>query len=567
MSGTGSGSSAGGGGAGSGGADFRALLKIYALWRRQAFWLALGLAVTLAAMAAGLWLLTQSGRTVALSLVAGVVAAPLLLRLLGLARTGLRYLERLLTHEATFRALADLRVWFFRGLARHSAGGLGFRRAGDVLARLVNDVEALDGLYLRISVPAALGLALLAALPFLLAPSGWLADGLITLAFAAAAVGLPLAAARDAGRGADRLAKTGAGLRVAVLDLLGGLREVRAFGAEDRMLELVRRRQAANQAAEAHLAARGARAQALAFLLGQAALLLALLAAALGGRHDPVVATTTIFLVIGAFEAVLLLPRAAALAGHAAASAERVLAVASGPDLVPVPANPIALPAATALRFEQVTFGWRGERAPVFQGLNLDVPSGARIAVLGPSGAGKSSLAALAMQVARPQAGRVLLGGADTALMRPEAVRSRFSWLSQATHLFHDTVRANLLLACPDADDARLWQALDAARIGDVVRALPDQLEAWLGENGASLSGGQARRLALARALLSPAPILILDEPCAGLDADTEREFLTTLNEVASGRSVLLIAHRLVGVEKLDRVYRLSGGHAMAAAA
>ena len=138
--------------------------------------------------------------------------------------------------------------------------------------------------------------------------------------------------------------------------------------------------------------------------------------------------------------------------------------------------------------------------------------------------------------------------------------------MNQATHLFDDTIRDNLRLARPEADDAALWAALDAARIGDVARALPLGLDTWVGEGGARFSGGQGRRLALARALLSPMPILILDEPCAGLDAETERAFLSTLNEAAGGRTVILIAHRLVGVEKLDRIYRLSGGKAVAAA-
>jgi ATP-binding cassette, subfamily C, bacterial CydC len=146
-------------------------------------------------------------------------------------------------------------------------------------------------------------------------------------------------------------------------------------------------------------------------------------------------------------------------------------------------------------------------------------------------------------------------------------VRARIGWLGQATHLFDDTIRANLRLGRPEADDAALWVALDAARIGDVVRALPDGLDSWVGEGGARFSGGQGRRLALARVLLSQAPVLILDEPCSGLDAETERAFLTTLNEVAGGRTVLLIAHRLTGVEQLDRIWRLSGGHAVAAAA
>jgi ATP-binding cassette subfamily C protein CydC len=188
------------------------------------------------------------------------------------------------------------------------------------------------------------------------------------------------------------------------------------------------------------------------------------------------------------------------------------------------------------------------------------------VGVLGPSGSGKSTIAALLLKVAAPQSGAILLGRTTISTLTAAAVRARVGWLSQTTHLFDDTIRANLRLARPNADDAALWAALDAARIGDVVRALPDGLDTWVGEGGARFSGGQGRRLALARALMSPAPILILDEPCAGLDADTERAFLATLNEVAEGRTVILIAHRLIGVEKLDRIYRLSGGRAVAAA-
>ena len=226
-----------------------------------------------------------------------------------------------------------------------------------------------------------------------------------------------------------------------------------------------------------------------------------------------------------------------------------------------------AVPTGFALRFESVHFRWREDRPPVFDGLTLEVPQGARVALLGPSGAGKSSLAALALKVDAPQQGRVLLGGVDIATLAAADVHRRIGWLAQATHLFDDSIRGNLTLARPDADDAALWGALDAARIGETVRALPDRLDTWVGEGGARFSGGQGRRLALARALLSPAPILILDEPCAGLDAETERAFLSTLNEVADGRSVLLITHRLTGVERLDRIWRLSGGKALAAAA
>ena len=146
-------------------------------------------------------------------------------------------------------------------------------------------------------------------------------------------------------------------------------------------------------------------------------------------------------------------------------------------------------------------------------------------------------------------------------------MRAQVAYLGQTTHLFNDTVRANLLLGRPGATDADLWDALDRAAVADVVRALPGGLNTWLGEGGAGLSGGQARRIALARTLLSPAPILLLDEPAAGLDAATERAFLLTLNEAAAERTVVLIAHRLTGVERLDRIWRLSGGRAVAAAA
>ena len=269
---------------------------------------------------------------------------------------------------------------------------------------------------------------------------------------------------------------------------------------------------------------------------------------------------------LAAFEAVGGLSRAGALAGHASAAAYRVLEAADAPIPVPDPADPAAMPASTALRFEAVEFRWQPDRPPVFDGLSLDIPQGARVALLGPSGAGKSTLAALALKVVAPRSGQIRLGGVDIATLPAALVRARIGWLGQTTHLFDDTIAANLLLARPDADETALWAALDAARIGDLVRTLPERLDTWVGEGGTRFSGGEGRRLALARALLSTAPILILDEPCAGLDAEAERSFLQTLNETAADRTVILITHRLIGIEQLDRIFRLSGGKAVAAA-
>ena len=536
--------------------------RILALWRGRASWLLAGMLVSLIALGAGVGLMLLAGRSIALAVGAGLLAAPLLLRWLGALRVVGRYLERLTTHEATFRALADLRVWFFRGLAGSAAGGLGFRRAGDVLARLVGDVEALDGLYLRILVPLAGAVLLAPALVVLL----WGLGAAIALAvgalFLLAAFALPAMAAAGAAAAGARLTEAAAGLRIAALDAFTGLREVRAFAAEGRMLAAVQAREAGLLAAQHELSRRTAVAGAMALLAAQAAVLVALL----GAAHHPVLAVGAVFLVVAVFEAAGGLPRAGALAGHATAAARRVLDAAEAAPAVAEPTVPLPLPADTTLRFEGVHFRWRPDHPPVFDGLSLEIPPASRVALLGPSGAGKSTLAALALKLAAAQQGRVLLGGTDLTRLPAAAVRARIGWLGQSTHLFDDTIRANLCLARPDADAAALWDALEAAQIAATVRALPDQLDSWVGEGGARFSGGQGRRLALARALLSPAPILILDEPCAGLDAETERAFFTTLNATAAGRTIVLIAHRLTGVERLDRIWRLSAGHAVAAA-
>ena len=540
--------------------DLTAILR---LWRNRTGWMAAGIALSLAALVFGLMMMALAGRLTAAAVVAGVLATPILLRVSGVLRVVLRYLERVITHEATFRSLADLRVWFFAGVAARAAGGLGYRRSGDVLTRVVNDVESLDGLYSRILVPLAGALLILPVLVIVLGMRNGVLAVVVAVLFIIAAFLLPWMAARGTAAAGDRLAAALSGLRVSVLDALTGLREVRVFGAEGRMLAAMQAREATLLAAQRDVARQARLAQAGAFLCAQAAILAVLLAAG----APPAAAVAAAFLTIAGFEAVGGLPRAGALAGYAAAGARRVREAATGPITAPDPATLTALPRDTTLRFEGVGFRWQPDRPLVLDGLTMEVPPGSRVAVLGPSGSGKSTLAALALRLVQPEAGQVLLGGVDIATLKASELRSRIALLSQETHLFDDSIRANLLLARPDADEKALWAALDAAQLGDVVRGLPDKLETWLGEGGFRFSGGQARRLALARVMLSPALIVILDEPCAGLDIETETAFLTTLNELGRGRTFILIAHRLLGVERLDRIWRISGGHAVAATA
>jgi len=537
------------------------LVRILRTYRPHAAYLAGGLALSLAALAAGLGLVTLSGAAVA-----AVLTAPIWLTCAGPARVVLRYLERLVTHGATFRALADVRVWFFRGLARSSAGGMGFRRSGDLLSSLVADVEALDGLYLRILLPMAGALLVIPAAALAGVRLHFMLGAAIAVLFALAAFVMPLRAARAARDAGDTLVRATAGVRIAALDALTGLREVRAYGAEGPVQARVAGAEAALLGAQAELAASAARANAAAFLCGQAALLAILLTAALSHPPAPLL-VTAVFMAVAGFEVLGGLPRAGVALGVASAAARRVVATATAGPAYADPERPRPIPSGKVLRFRGVHFRWSAASPPVFSGLNLDIPAGTRIAVLGPSGSGKSTLAALALRLAAPQSGDILLGDTDIAELHGCSVQRRIAYLSQATHLFDDTIRNNLLLGRPDASEPELWDALDRAALGDTVRALPDGLDSWLGEGGAQLSGGQGRRVALARVLLTDAPILILDEPCAGLDAETERAFLTTLYAEAVGRTVILIAHRLTGAEKLDRIWRLSGGHAVAAAA
>jgi len=258
-------------------------------------------------------------------------------------------------------------------------------------------------------------------------------------------------------------------------------------------------------------------------------------------------------------------PRAGTALAAAGAAARRLFALADTQPRVSEPAAPAAMPPGNTLRFEAVGFAWSADR-PVFAALDLEWREGERLALLGPSGAGKSSIAAMVLKLAAPQAGRITLGGVDLASLPAESVRARIACLSQDARIFDATIAENLRIAAPEAPDAALWRVLVQVGLDELVRALPEALNTPCGEGGARFSGGQARRIALARALLPATPLLVLDEPTTGLDAETERAFLETLEAATRGRSVLLITHKLVGVEKPDRVLRLAMGRALPAA-
>ncbi|HYI85256.1 MAG TPA: thiol reductant ABC exporter subunit CydC [Acetobacteraceae bacterium] len=555
----------------------RDLVRVLGLWRDRAGWLALGAGTAIASALLGLSLLLLAGQAVAgraagasdagaFALGGGAVAL-LLLRPLVLLRPASRWVERMVSHAATFRALADLRVWFFRRLAERMPAGVGGRSSGDLLGRLVADVEALDALYLRAILPALAALAAVLAAAFLLGGDPTLA-ALACLPLLLALL-LPFALAPSAARGAGEAATAQGRLRAAAVDPLIGVEDILAANAEARAGAALEREAATLHGGRSAVARRSALGGAAGTLLVQAALLGAIAwGLAAGGGALSMAAVVAVFLLVAVAEPMGALPRAGAGLAAAAAAARRLFEAADTPALVPEPPEAAATdtPAGHAIRFEGVHFSWTADRAPVFAGLDLEVSESARLLVLGASGSGKSSLAALLLKLAAPDAGRVTLGGVDIASLPAEAVRRRIACLTQDARLFDDSIAANLRIAAPGAPDAALWRALDRAGIGELVRALPGGLHTDCGEGGARFSGGQARRLALARVLLSAAPVLVLDEPTAGLDAVAERAFLETLEEATAGRTVMLLAHRVTGAERPTRVLRLAGGRALAAA-
>ncbi|AAW62141.1 thiol reductant ABC exporter subunit CydC [Gluconobacter oxydans] len=542
-----------------------ALSRILQVWRPQYTRLITGMVIAELAVCAGLALMGQAGGRIAGAAV-GAGPAYLLLRLSGVSQIVLRYFERLYTHDAMFRALADLRVWFYRKLAGGAAAGLGFQRSGDLLTRLVSDVQTLDNLYLRILVPLVSALLTLPIATLVWMRAGTEAGLLTGALFAVLAFILPLMGARLSRRFGPDILRAESELRIAALDLTSGLREARAFGAEDVLAAAVTDRQETLFKAQRRQQTRMALMQGFAGLIAKAgiAVILCAVAGLLFPQAPAIAGITALFVAITVLEGVTGLARAGLLSGQVSHAAQRIVEIADRAP--PAPEGNAPLPAGRDLRLENVTFRWTPDRDPIFRDLNLTLRQGERAALIGPSGAGKSSLAALILKAASPEQGRILLGGTDITTLRDSDLRSQIAWLSQASHLFDDTVRGNLLLGRTDIPDTALWAALDQARIADVVRNLPDGLDTWIGEGGSKLSGGQGRRIALARVLLSDAPILVLDEPATGLDAETERAFLETLNNATEGRSVLLIAHRLTGVEKLDRIWRLEDGQVISSA-
>ncbi|MEV0912881.1 thiol reductant ABC exporter subunit CydD [Streptomyces sp. NPDC049967] len=521
--------------------------------------LALGSAVGL--MAVSGWLISRaSEQPPVLYLMVAVTAT----RAFGIGRAVFRYAERLVSHDAVLRMLAALRVDVYRGLERIAPAGLRRTRRGDLLSRLVADVDALQDYWLRWLLPAGTAVLVGAAAAGF---TGWLlpeAGAVLAAGLLLAGVGVPLVSGACARRTERRLAPARAELATRITDLLGGTAELTVAGA-------LPGRSARTREADGvltRIASRAATATALGggltALIGGltvvAAALVALPAVA-DGRLAGVELAVVVLTPLAAFEAVTGLPLAVQYRQRVKRSAERVYEVLDAPVPVREPANPAEAPASPfPLEVRGLSARYAGAEHDALADVDLTLEAGKRIAVVGPSGSGKTTLAQVLLRFLDARAGTYRIGGVEASALDGDTVRRSVGLCAQDAHIFDSSIRENLRLARTGATDAELRDALARARLLDWAEALPDGLDTLVGEHGARLSGGQRQRLALARALLADFPVLVLDEPAEHLDLPTADALTADLLAATRGRTTVLITHRLEGLDAVDEVVVLDAG-------
>ncbi|MGL4821909.1 MAG: heme ABC transporter ATP-binding protein/permease CydC [Plesiomonas shigelloides] len=555
----------------------RVLLPFLVLYRRHWIRMTLGILLSILALGASIGLLALSGWFLAASALAGMTIAAKTfnymlpaggVRGLAIGRTATRYFERVVSHDATFRVLTRLRVFCFSRLIPLSPGGLARFRRTELLNRLVADVDTLDHIYLRLISPLLSALVVIGSTTLLLS----LLDTRLALTLGGIMLALLLIlpvifyhAGKPIGR--DITAQRSR-YRVQLVEWLQANAELVLFGALRRVreqLDATERQWQQRQAQEASLAAWSQSLVVLASGL-TAVLMLWLAAEHVGGNpHPGALLALFVFVTLAAFEALAPVASAFLHLGQVMASAERVQDVISQTPPVQFVTEPedkacageTAANPALQLNIQHVTFGYTPDQ-PVLRDVSLHLAAGERIALLGKTGCGKSTLLNLLTRAYDPQHGTIALGDTDIRLLPESQLRQAISVVSQRVHIFSATLRQNLLLGDARASDAHLSDVLRDVGLDTLLDG--EGLDMWLGDGGRPLSGGEQRRLGIARALLHNAPLMLLDEPTEGLDADTEHKILALLETHSRGKSVIAVTHRLSGLDQYDRICVMEEG-------
>lgn len=547
----------------------RALWPYLALYKRHKWLLLLGIVLAIVTLLASIGLLTLSGWFLSASAVVGVAGIYSFNYMLPAAgvrgaaiiRTAGRYFERLVSHDATFRVLQHLRVFTFSKLLPLSPAGLARFRQGELLNRVVADVDTLDHLYLRVISP------LVGALVVILVVTVGLSVLDVTLALTLGGIMLltllvmpPLfyRAGKPAGESITRLRGQ---YRQHLTSWLQGQAELMLFNASDRYRQQMEKTEARWLDAQRRQAELTALSQALMLLIGGIAVIamLWLASAGVGGDTQPgALIALFVFCALAAFEALAPVTGAFQHLGQVIASAKRITQITEQEPEVAFPQGEGQTLDRVSLRLHQVTFSYPQQPSPALEKVSLQIEAGEHIAILGRTGCGKSTLLQLLTRAWDPAEGEILLNNQLLGQFNEATLRRAMSVVPQRVHLFSATLRDNLLLASPGASDARLAQTLE--RVG-LAKLLEDSgLNSWLGEGGRQLSGGELRRLAIARALLHDAPVMLLDEPTEGLDATTESQTLDLLAEVMREKTVLMVTHRLRGLARFNQIIVMDNG-------
>jgi ATP-binding cassette, subfamily C, bacterial CydC len=542
-------------------------IRLLAFLRPLAGWVLLSILLAGGTIACNIGLLGTSASLIARAAlhpsVAELEVAIVGVRFFGILRGVLRYWERLASHSANFKLLSGLRTWFYHKLEPLAPARLVAARHGDLLDRVIADIDGLEDFYVRAAAPPLTAVLITGGMGLFIGAAYPTLGEALVIGLAVSGVGVPWLARQMGRRPGAALVAERANVSAGLVDGIQGLADLSAYGAAKAYFSDLREASEAAGLAQVRLASRGGMANALnglaAHLTLWAVLVIAIPLVRAGGM-DGVTLAVIALVTLASFEATLPLGPAAQRLDAALSSAERLFEIADMAPVVSVPQEPAARPSGTDLQIRGLTFRYADNLPPALEQFSCDLPVGKRIGMVGPSGAGKSSLINLLLRFWDYGEGEIRLDGRELREYGFDDVRRCLAVIGAEPYLFSGTLRANLLLARPGASEDELKRALRVAKLEEWVESLPKGLETWMGERGGQISGGERQRVALARAVLQDAGIWLLDEPTAHLDPRTREAVNATLQEAACGRSLVWITHDLRALDRMDEVIVLKEG-------
>lgn len=546
----------------------RPFLRIIKLAADYKWWMALAALMGFFTIGSGIGLMMTSAYIIAKAAlhpsISELQVAIVGVRFFGISRGIFRYLERYISHEVTFRLLAKFRVWFYRAIEPLAPARLMHYRSGDLLRRVVADVENLEHVYVRVIAPPLVAMLISLLMWFLFGSYGITFALLLTGFFWLGALGAPLFVRWLSKPVGEEMVAIQTHLNELTVDSLQGMADMLVYNLAPLHFQeftrlnrrLTRLQQRMSLINGLHEALIGLLMNLTVFFILREAIP-HVTAGTLNGIALSVLSIGT----MAAFEAVLPMPLAAQFLDSSLKSARRLFDITDArPAVQDPPAPSSSSPADFSIRVENLSFAYSPTEEPVLKDINLHLPEQGKMAIVGASGAGKTTLINLLVRFRGYREGSIRLGGVELRDLPQDQVREYISVVSQQTHLFNGTIRENLLLAQTDADDEALWNVLREAGLAETVRRFPGQLGTRIGEQGLQLSGGERQRLAIARALLKNSPIIIYDEPTANLDALTERNIMHTIISQSALKTTLVITHRLIGLDAMDEIVVLHAG-------